>query len=194
VTLFDGVIGPGWSWSQRGEAMARRLLAGSPLRCPRGGGGGQCPHPGQSHGPGRPAGRLAGPAAAGPPGRSESATAADVPGIPGHADLPAGPARTGRPGCTRTPGSSFWTCPWPRTRLCPSGRGHHHRPCANHPKCMQMSESGSRAGLRAYARSLAGLQLIWTIGPRTGPGELARVGPDRLLRTVRVPGRPLLGR
>jgi hypothetical protein len=58
----------------------------------------------------------------------------------------------------------------------------------------QMSESGSRAGLRAYARSLAGLQLIWTIGPRTGPGELARVGPDRLLRTVRVPGRPLLGR
>jgi hypothetical protein len=30
VTLFDGVIGPGWSWSQRDEAMARRLLAGSP--------------------------------------------------------------------------------------------------------------------------------------------------------------------
>lgn len=30
VTLFDGVIGPGWNWSQRDEAMARRLLAGSP--------------------------------------------------------------------------------------------------------------------------------------------------------------------
>jgi hypothetical protein len=30
VILFDGVIGAGWSWSQRDEAMARRLLDGSP--------------------------------------------------------------------------------------------------------------------------------------------------------------------
>jgi hypothetical protein len=30
VILFDGAIGAGWSWSQRDEAMARRLLAGSP--------------------------------------------------------------------------------------------------------------------------------------------------------------------
>lgn len=30
VILFDGVIGASWSWSQRDEAMARRLLAGSP--------------------------------------------------------------------------------------------------------------------------------------------------------------------
>jgi hypothetical protein len=30
VILFDGIIGAGWSWSQRDEAMARRLLAGSP--------------------------------------------------------------------------------------------------------------------------------------------------------------------
>ena len=30
VILFDGVIGAGWSWSQRDESMARRLLAGSP--------------------------------------------------------------------------------------------------------------------------------------------------------------------
>jgi hypothetical protein len=30
VTVFGGSIGPGWSWSQRDEAMARRLLAGSP--------------------------------------------------------------------------------------------------------------------------------------------------------------------
>ncbi len=30
VTLFDGITGAGWSWSQRDEAMARRLLAGSP--------------------------------------------------------------------------------------------------------------------------------------------------------------------
>jgi hypothetical protein len=30
VILFDGVMGAGWSWSQRDEAMARRLLAGSP--------------------------------------------------------------------------------------------------------------------------------------------------------------------
>ena len=29
LILFDGVIGAGWSWSQRDEAMARRLLAGS---------------------------------------------------------------------------------------------------------------------------------------------------------------------
>jgi hypothetical protein len=30
VSVLDGGIGPGWSWSQRDEAMARRLLAGSP--------------------------------------------------------------------------------------------------------------------------------------------------------------------
>jgi len=30
VILFDGIIGADWSWSQRDEAMARRLLAGSP--------------------------------------------------------------------------------------------------------------------------------------------------------------------
>jgi hypothetical protein len=30
VILFDGVTDAGWSWSQRDEAMARRLLAGSP--------------------------------------------------------------------------------------------------------------------------------------------------------------------
>jgi hypothetical protein len=29
LILFDGVIGAGWSWSQRDEAMARRLLAAS---------------------------------------------------------------------------------------------------------------------------------------------------------------------
>ena len=32
VILFDGVIGASWSWSRRDEAMARRLLAGLPLR------------------------------------------------------------------------------------------------------------------------------------------------------------------
>lgn len=31
LILFDGVIGADWSWSRRDEAMARRLLAGSPL-------------------------------------------------------------------------------------------------------------------------------------------------------------------
>ena len=30
LTLFDGVIGADWSWSQRDEAMARRILAASP--------------------------------------------------------------------------------------------------------------------------------------------------------------------
>ena len=30
LILFDGIIGAGWSWSQRDEAMARRVLAGSP--------------------------------------------------------------------------------------------------------------------------------------------------------------------
>ena len=30
LILFDGVIGADWSWSQRDEAMARRLLAASP--------------------------------------------------------------------------------------------------------------------------------------------------------------------
>ena len=28
--MFDGVIGVDWSWSQRDEAMARRILAASP--------------------------------------------------------------------------------------------------------------------------------------------------------------------
>jgi hypothetical protein len=32
VILFDGLIGAGWSWSRRDEAMARRLLAGSPSK------------------------------------------------------------------------------------------------------------------------------------------------------------------
>ena len=31
LILFDGVIGADWSWSQRDEAMARRILATSPL-------------------------------------------------------------------------------------------------------------------------------------------------------------------
>lgn len=30
VTLFDGVVGAGWSWSQRDEAMVRRILAACP--------------------------------------------------------------------------------------------------------------------------------------------------------------------
>jgi erythromycin esterase-like protein len=30
LILFDGVIGADWSWSQRDEAMARRILAASP--------------------------------------------------------------------------------------------------------------------------------------------------------------------
>jgi hypothetical protein len=30
LTLFDGVTGADWSWSQRDEAMARRILAASP--------------------------------------------------------------------------------------------------------------------------------------------------------------------
>ena len=37
LILFDGVTGEGWSWSQRDEAMARRLLAASgpvPARWP----------------------------------------------------------------------------------------------------------------------------------------------------------------
>jgi hypothetical protein len=32
LILFDGVIGADWSWSQRDEAMARRILAASPPR------------------------------------------------------------------------------------------------------------------------------------------------------------------
>ncbi len=30
VILFDGTLGAGWSWSQRDEAMARRVLAATP--------------------------------------------------------------------------------------------------------------------------------------------------------------------
>jgi hypothetical protein len=30
VTLFDGTIGPGWSWSDHDEAMAERILAADP--------------------------------------------------------------------------------------------------------------------------------------------------------------------
>ncbi len=30
LILFDGVIGADWIWSQRDEAMARRILATSP--------------------------------------------------------------------------------------------------------------------------------------------------------------------
>lgn len=34
LTLFDGTIGADWSWSQRDEAMAARILAGSAGRSP----------------------------------------------------------------------------------------------------------------------------------------------------------------
>jgi hypothetical protein len=34
LTLFDGTVGAGWSWSQRDEAMATRILAGSAAGAP----------------------------------------------------------------------------------------------------------------------------------------------------------------
>jgi hypothetical protein len=68
VILFDGIISASWSWSQRDGAMARRLLAGSPRRSSHPAGSRQRPYPDQPHGPGRSAGRLPGPAAAGHPG------------------------------------------------------------------------------------------------------------------------------
>jgi len=49
LILFDGPIGAEWTWSQRDEAMARRLLAAAPGGYPGAGRGRRLPHADQSH-------------------------------------------------------------------------------------------------------------------------------------------------
>ena len=140
VILLDGVMGAGWSWSQRDEAMARRLLAGSPS------GARTLAVAGNAHTPtsptdlGLPLGAF---------------LARQRPGIReirirygggrfwnlSRADSDATAARRGRYGYTRTPASSLWTCPWPPRRLLPSDRSHRHRLCTNHPKCGRCGHS-----------------------------------------------------
>jgi hypothetical protein len=68
LILFGGAIGADWSWSQRDEAMARRILAASAPRARTLAVSGQRPHPGQPHRAGRPDGRPPGRAAARRPG------------------------------------------------------------------------------------------------------------------------------
>jgi hypothetical protein len=72
LTLFDGVIGADWSWSQRDAAMARRILAASPqgtrtLVVA----GKQCPHPDRPHRTGHSDGFRPGRAEAWHPGNPD---------------------------------------------------------------------------------------------------------------------------
>jgi aspartate aminotransferase-like enzyme len=59
-------------------------------------------------------------------GRSGSATAVAVSTTAGRASSPAARTRKTKYGSTSTTANSSWTCPWPRRRLCPTGRSHDH--------------------------------------------------------------------
>ena len=110
VILLNGVIGAGWSWSHRDEAMARRLLAAPPQQLahwrwqatpiPR-----LAPRTWAFRwAPGWPgSGRAS--------GRSRSGTGAAVSGTSSHANSRAVPALKDRYGSTRTAANSFWTSP-----------------------------------------------------------------------------------
>ena len=123
LILFDGVIGEGWSWSQRDEAMARRLLAASGPRART------LAVAGNAHTPTRPielgvpmGARLAGQR----PGVREIRISYGGGGFynGGSRQFPAARTRWARYGFTSTTANSSWTCPWPRRRLCPSDRSH----------------------------------------------------------------------
>ena len=109
VILFDGIIGAGWSWSQRDAAMARRLLAGSRV------GSRTLVVAGNAHtltSPTTWAFRWAPawPGSGRASGRSGSGTGAGVSGISSHANSLAVPALRGRYDSTRRPANSSWTC------------------------------------------------------------------------------------
>jgi hypothetical protein len=89
LTLFDGAIDAGWSWSQRDEALAARILA-------NGGIGtlavaGNAHTPGQPHRAGSPDGRLSGARTAGDPGDTHQLLRRVL------LQLPASPVRPARP-------------------------------------------------------------------------------------------------
>ena len=102
LILFDGVIGADWSWSQRDEAMARRILAGLPLGRPHASRGRQCPYPGQPHQAGYPDGCPPSRAATrhpGDPDRLRRRTLLEFPATPIR--RPCGPARNDTPSPAR---------------------------------------------------------------------------------------------
>ena len=108
LILFDGVIGADWSWSQRDEAMARRILATSPPSART------LVAAGNAHTPVRPielgvpmGARVAGQRPGS--GKSRSATAAGAFTTASHTNSPAAPTRRERYGCTSTKASSYWT-------------------------------------------------------------------------------------
>ena len=108
LTLFDGVIGADWSWSQRDEAMARRILATSPPSART------LVVAGNAHTRIRPTELGVPMGAASPdsgpgPGKSRSAMAAGVSTIANRANSPATPGRRDRYSRTSTKASSYWT-------------------------------------------------------------------------------------
>jgi hypothetical protein len=126
LILSDGVIGADWSWSQRDEAMARRIPGHLPAECTHAGGSGQCPHPGPPHRAGRPDGRTRRRAAARDPGspdqlwRREFLSLRAAPIRPPHRTAgkdtaPPAPRRV-RPGPSRSHGGGRATAPAPMTR------------------------------------------------------------------------------
>ena len=123
LTLSDGVTGADWSWSQRDEAMARRILATSPPSARTLAAAGNARTPTRPAELGVPMGaRLAGQR----PGTREVPISygggSSCNGEPGQFAR-----RTERPGQIRlhsTKASSYWTFPQPPRRSCRSDRTH----------------------------------------------------------------------
>jgi hypothetical protein len=123
LTLFDGTIGAGWSWSQRDEAMAARILAG------RAAGIRTLAVAGNAHTPSAPSswmsrwapawrrdGRVS--------GRYASITAAGVTTTSGRPSSPRSAGSGASYGSTSTMTRLSSTCPRPAKRSCPSDPGH----------------------------------------------------------------------
>ena len=121
LTLFDGPTWADWSWSQRDEAMAERILAQSTTASGTLVSGRQRPHAHRADIPGPPARRVPGPAAAG--GQQHPHQVRWRPVLqPRAAPVQAQGQRLAQPG----PAASAARAPCPR----PAGRQRGDRPAA----------------------------------------------------------------
>jgi hypothetical protein len=132
LTLFDGTIDAGCSWSQRDEAMAARILASGGIRTL----GWPATRIPRSATPGwesrwAPIWRKNGRGS----GRYASTTAAGISTTSSQAGSPR-PAHTGaRYGSMNKMRRLFSTCPQPAKRSCRSDLSRARRPHATHPDC-----------------------------------------------------------
>lgn len=160
LILFDGVTGADWSWSQRDEAMARRILAASPP------GARTLAVAGNAHTPTSPIERAsrwapAWPSSGPPSGRSGSGTTPGITGTSSRANSPATRTRTYTYGFTSTTAASSWTCPWPRRQSYRSDRSQDRLPMRKHPHCgsdtaLQLGAHGAESASTRPTPDLAG--------------------------------------